>query len=1086
MSNILGENHLPYVQEQIKTRQSILGKPTRDPKDQVWANGRDSWVRLVSSVNISSQQIYQLQQTGSNTEDQSLVLVSDSGSEKRNDYLKLKDYSGNDLAKELILHGGTSNFNTLKFGITQTTSSVPSNPASYGFGGTDFGINPMPGIIGFNSKTYNNGSLRKAEVSILAHNKKQFEYIESIYLRLGYTMLLEWGNSTYPKDVNTYATKGDISNLTLKGEFLRGGNNSQFFYTKIEEKREESKGNYDAFLATVENFSWNFTTSGTYEISLRLISKGSIAESLKIALPSETITTPGSKDNIDEQSENALITTIETLGSPEPLNPKEDDTIDVPWLDGFSLWGLLSSKVSNINYKPVRKINDKAVSCCAIFGNSKFVKYIRFKTLLDSINKNLLIYSDEDTPLIKIDTSEDLYGYSNTYSISSDPSKMIVKFNKKILDKEINIFSGKTTINDNEINLNIEDFHTKINDVEVCNIMNLYFSTDYLISEVKNNVDDENNLSLYKFIENLLSTANNLLGGVNKFRLRLADKVTNFDPNTNLSDFNQVLEIYDEVQPYNKEKILKNPNLDAIFRIGLGVNAGSQGSFVTDYNLSTEISKNLSTMIAIGAQAGGQAVGEDATMFSKWNLGLVDRIVPKKLDKDSLENQRKETAAPLERLQKLTKLYSSTLQLFFNTENQLEVIEEDEEGEDQAFTGYGFPDVNLISTEGEENFTKFIQIQSNWFRRSLAFDAITKKSYTPTIGFLPINLSLTLDGLSGIKIFDKLKIDTSFLPTNYGDTLEFIITELDHYLESNKWYTKIGTQSIPNTFNFTTEQQARINLEKLYLETLQFSDEEVPTVGADFYPQSSLAIALNSTYFNSQRNEANRNIPGNYKLPIVGAKNQAQKAEAFKAVSPMSTIGKLGGNFKVNQGKSWPNVKMSSQGATWKPVYQSQYDGNYYLARPAADALRNLVRKAQADGISFTITSAYRNQYHSEKLYKKPVNVNPTNEEISAHLFGGAIDIGELYTAADNGKQTPGPNSLVRENNQLYKWLDENGPKFGWYNPARLRDNKGKQEECWHWEFWGTDNTKYSFTAYGEKPNGTQDRPNYSFTNKLD
>jgi hypothetical protein len=100
MSNILGENHLPYVQNQIRTRQTILGKSIKDPQDQVWMNARDSWVRLVSSVNIASQDIYQLQQTGSNAEDQSLVLVSDSGSEFRNNYLNLTDYSGNQLAKE--------------------------------------------------------------------------------------------------------------------------------------------------------------------------------------------------------------------------------------------------------------------------------------------------------------------------------------------------------------------------------------------------------------------------------------------------------------------------------------------------------------------------------------------------------------------------------------------------------------------------------------------------------------------------------------------------------------------------------------------------------------------------------------------------------------------------------------------------------------------------------------------------------------------------------------------------------------------------------------------------------------------------
>jgi hypothetical protein len=29
------------------------------------------------------------------------------------------------------------------------------------------------------------------------------------------------------------------------------------------------------------------------------------------------------------------------------------------------------------------------------------------------------------------------------------------------------------------------------------------------------------------------------------------------------------------------------------------------------------------------------------------------------------------------------------------------------------------------------------------------------------------------------------------------------------------------------------------------------------------------------------------------------------------------------------------------------------------------------------------------------------------------------------------------------------------GPKYGWYNPYRLCDGKGKMDEAWHWEYWG-------------------------------
>jgi hypothetical protein len=68
--------------------------------------------------------------------------------------------------------------------------------SNYGF--SEFGAQAMPGIISFSSETNNKGSLRFANLQIRANNTKQFEYIEALYLRLGYSMLLEWGNSSYP------------------------------------------------------------------------------------------------------------------------------------------------------------------------------------------------------------------------------------------------------------------------------------------------------------------------------------------------------------------------------------------------------------------------------------------------------------------------------------------------------------------------------------------------------------------------------------------------------------------------------------------------------------------------------------------------------------------------------------------------------------------------------------------------------------------------------------------------------------------------------------------------------------------------
>ena len=36
-----------------------------------------------------------------------------------------------------------------------------------------------------------------------------------------------------------------------------------------------------------------------------------------------------------------------------------------------------------------------------------------------------------------------------------------------------------------------------------------------------------------------------------------------------------------------------------------------------------------------------------------------------------------------------------------------------------------------------------------------------------SIGFIPFNMSFTMDGISGIKIYNELSLDTNFLPAGY-------------------------------------------------------------------------------------------------------------------------------------------------------------------------------------------------------------------------------------------------------------------------------------------------------------------------------
>ena len=65
------------------------------------------------------------------------------------------------------------------------------------------------------------------------------------------------------------------------------------------------------------------------------------------------------------------------------------------------------------------------------------------------------------------------------------------------------------------------------------------------------------------------------------------------------------------------------------------------------------------------------------------------------------------------------------------------------------------------------------------------------------IGFIPIDLSIEMDGISGIKLFQKIKTTEEILPISYINKVDFIVTALDHTIQNNEWVTLVNTLSVP-------------------------------------------------------------------------------------------------------------------------------------------------------------------------------------------------------------------------------------------------------------------------------------------------
>ncbi len=171
---VLGSSVNKDVIDQIHTRENALGASSKT-RDQIkFANSNTSWVKLRSSVNeIKGNQITTLRKKGDRT----------------------KNF-GNDIpAQNYVLTGGTLNPESQRARAGILRSPVSDNPNAQGRAASlyrdteayinyeSMGIRPMPGVTGFNVKSFNTyGTLQEATVEFKLWSREQLEDAELLFL----------------------------------------------------------------------------------------------------------------------------------------------------------------------------------------------------------------------------------------------------------------------------------------------------------------------------------------------------------------------------------------------------------------------------------------------------------------------------------------------------------------------------------------------------------------------------------------------------------------------------------------------------------------------------------------------------------------------------------------------------------------------------------------------------------------------------------------------------------------------------------------------------------------------------------------
>jgi hypothetical protein len=184
-------------------------------------------------------------------------------------------------------------------------------------------------------------------------------------------------------------------------------------------------------------------------------------------------------------------------------------------------------------------------------------------------------------------------------------------------------------------------------------------------------------------------------------------------------------------------------------------------------------------MVTVGATANGYVKGTEATAFSIWNRGIVDRfkteLIPSNPSSQPVTGSENEA---------VTNYKTEFLNKFFQCY-----------GFDTTYSGFI---AGQLGNFGDDIIEKNISIVTEFYKYLIA----EKGKTTPqagTVGFIPFKLGITMDGISGIKIYNKLNVNSKFLPPRYGDTLNFIITGVNHRLQNNDWETVLDTIVMPKT-----------------------------------------------------------------------------------------------------------------------------------------------------------------------------------------------------------------------------------------------------------------------------------------------
>lgn len=562
-----------YVAKQINIRQKKLSTSPRSDETLLVFNGSRPWLRAASSVDLQKSYLSELQASNP---------------------------AGNDLAKKTVLQNTVTDYTNI------------NNPASLsGFNAYEFrydptyGLKPPPGVESFTVTHINNGSIRVGTLKLKCFTPKQFDLIVALYLRIGYTMLVEWGHSVYFDNSEVYQSQ--VESTEVLDAFLNGTKSFEELLTAISSKRRQSSGNYNGFLGRVTNFTFT-NVDGTYDIEIKLITQGALIESLVIAasINDTEAEASGNSSVVNSKLDITLFTKV--------LGNLIQKTKESGAIQGTTITVLPDNEIPDVEIGRQKNV----IIGVQQGGSSEKDYYIKFGYLLYLLQKFCLVYDKRNKPVVNLYYSggwEEVLIEQNPFSCSGDLDKVYYPL-------QTDFVSGEAYLDRNKLvhPRNVTAGFKSNTNPYIGKLYHLHVNIDFVNELITKATTTRKGLLLFKLLNDIIGEIQTSMGNVNNLSVSYEEESNR-------------LYIYDKsALTIDKSVPGKIYNGEKYSLILGGVKLDTYGAFTTKVELQSEVPNSLQSLAGIGATV-NFSNKEDVSLFTLMNSGSEDRILGKLQDR---------------------------------------------------------------------------------------------------------------------------------------------------------------------------------------------------------------------------------------------------------------------------------------------------------------------------------------------------------------------------------------------------------------------------------------------------------------------